>query len=583
MSCTRIQHLCAVVSEPSLEFEIVQARVAAGCAIIEIGVAILDEQGIPASPKRCHPDVEMNATGHVIQRLRQCAYRCGIGAWTINPYKSLFTFDLLKQFKFLRQRVVERILSDKDEVWFGSQCRAIFHDDEDDVKEMRRGTAQDSKIGNLAAIQQEMEDVSASMTMMGQPSSPSAMGRTLSGPMAVGPSLSEEEVIKMGRAFRRLDALYKASKLIGGDAQLQTRMEDLLDLALEVMNAERGFLMLKDEKTDKLGAQVARGMENEFGEASPSMGIARRAAYDGEPVLMSDSGADDQFAMRESIIRQRIVSACCVPLQIDGRILGALYVDSSKLGSQFTDEDLELFQSFANQSAMAIENVRLYERMLEAEKKRANLGRFLSPAVVEVIMNDDTQLELGGETRVVTTLFCDIRSFTPMAEGMRPTDLIELLNEHFTAMTEIVFQHDGTLDKYNGDEVMALFGAPMSGESDAQHAVQAAVKMQAKNAELNAGRKSRGTETFEMGIGINTGEVSAGFVGSPDRMDFTVLGAHVNVAARLCSEAKGGQVLAGESTYDAVKDIVEARSIGTPDLKGIAISVNAYEILSLKP
>lgn len=272
-----------------------------------------------------------------------------------------------------------------------------------------------------------------------------------------------------------------------------------------------------------------------------------------------------------------------MPLQIDERILGALYVDSSKLGSQFQDEDLELFQAFANQSAMAIENVRLYERMLEAEKKRASLGRFLSPSVVEVIMNDDTQLELGGQAAIVTTMFCDIRSFTPMAERMRPTDLVDLLNEHFTAMTEIVFQHDGTLDKYNGDEVMALFGTPISGENDALHAVQAAVKMQAKNIELNVIRKANGVETFEMGIGINTGEVIAGYIGSPDRLDFTVLGNHVNVAARLCSEAKGGQVLAGESTYEVVKDLVGARSIGTPNLKGVSGAVQAYEVVSINP
>jgi adenylate cyclase len=260
-----------------------------------------------------------------------------------------------------------------------------------------------------------------------------------------------------------------------------------------------------------------------------------------------------------------------------------LYVDSSKLGSQFQDEDLELFHAFANQSAMAIENVRLYERMLEADKKRASLGRFLSPSVVEVIMNDGSQLELGGQTRVVTTMFCDIRSFTPMAERMRPTDLIELLNEHFTAMTEIIFQHNGTLDKYSGDEVMALFGAPILGESDATHAVQAAVKMQVKNAELNVQRKSNGMPTFETGIGINTGEVIAGYIGSPERMDFTVLGDHVNVAARLCSVAKGGRVLVGEPTYDIVKDGVEARSIGTSVLKGKADSVYAYEVLSIKP
>lgn len=476
-----------------------------------------------------------------------------------------------------RQRIVERILSDKDEVWFGGKCRAVFRDDPEAVKQQRKKERESKLSRDLQKISEEMERVSANMTLI---------GKTVPGGMTVVSQrptpVSQDEMAKLSRAFRRLDALYKASKLIAAEFDLQKRMENLLDLAIEVMNADRGFLILRRDGTEELGATVVRGMDKELGESSPSMGIARRAAIEGEPVLMADRSADAQFGMRDSVIMQRIHSALCVPLIIEDRILGAMYVDSRRIGFKFTEEDLELFQTFANQAAMAIENVRLYEQTVLAEKKRASLCRFLSPAVVDVIMNQDAELELGGQSRVVTTMFCDIRSFTPMAEKMPPDLLVTLLNQHFTAMTEIIFQYQGTLDKYVGDEVMALFGAPFSTGRDAEQAVRAALAMQAKNRELNEERIAAGHPRFDMGIGINTGEVIAGYVGSPDRMDFTVLGDHVNVAARFCSVAKPGQIVVGEATFEVVKDIVEANSIGTPVLKGKAEPVPAYEIVRLK-
>lgn len=466
-----------------------------------------------------------------------------------------------------RHRVVERVLADQDEVWFGSKCRAIFHDDPEEVKQRRK--TESSLAVEVDKIREEMDNVTASMTMIA-PSAPQAT------------QIADVEMAKMKRAFRRLNALYKATQLIASDFDVQKRVTHVLDLAMEVTNADRGFLMMKEEDSDELLVKVARGMGRELSSSSPSMGVAQHAAVDGEPLLMADSGSDARFSGRESIIAQKITSAMCVPLRVENRILGAIYVDSQKSGMQFTEEDLELFQTLANQSAMAIENVHLYAKMLEAEKKRANFSRFLSPAVVEHLMADDRELKLGGEKRPVTILFCDIRSFTQLSEGLTPERLVEFLNEHFTAMTQIVFQYGGTLDKYNGDEVMALFGAPFASQNDSALAVRAALAMQAKNKVLNEGRAQSGFSPFEIGIGINTGEVFTGYIGSPDRLDYSVIGDHVNVAARLCDVADPGQVLIGEQTYDAIKDIVEARSAGTPTLKGKSELVNVYEVTGIK-
>lgn len=477
-----------------------------------------------------------------------------------------------------RQRIVQRVLTDNDEIMFGGKCKAIFRDDSEEVKAQRRqeGSAP-GLVKDLDQIREEMDRVATNMTMIGM-ASPGA--KTIAG--KTSDEEGQLEVMKMSRAFRRLDALYKATKLIASDFDLEKRMSDILDLAMDVTNAGRGFLMMREEETDNLTVRVAREMGQELSGSSPSTGIARHAAIDGQPVLMADSGADQQFGMRESIIRQRILSAMCVPLKVEDRILGSLYVDSSKANVQFTEEDLELFQAMANQSAMAIENVRLYEQMLEAERKRSDLGRFLSPSIVDHIMNENTKLELGGQIRVVTTMFCDIRGFTALSTRVSPGQLVDLLNDHFTAMTDIVFEYNGTLDKYNGDEVMALFGAPIGAEGDAKQAVRAAIAMQAKIAEMNKERESKGLETFETGIGVNTGEVIVGYVGSPSRMDFTVMGDNVNVASRFCSLAKRGQIVTGESTYELVKDDVDIRPMGGQTLKNIEGDVLAFEVIGPK-
>ncbi len=478
-----------------------------------------------------------------------------------------------------RQRIVERALSHMDEVWFGSKCRMVFRDDTtfgNPAGKSAPEEEQDSKLmQDVAKIRREMDEVGSNLTLMAK------RGQTplTKGPKAATPSPSD--VLTMSRAYRRLEALYKASKLIASDFDLTRRLSDVLDTALEVMDADRGFVMLRQPGSGELHVSVAREMGQDLAASSPSMGIAGKAAIDGEPVLMSNTAANRELAMRESIIRQRIVSAMAVPLRIEDRVLGSIYLDSRKPTVTFNEEDLELFASMAAQSAMAIDNVQLYQKMLAAERTRSNLSRFLSPAIVDEIMKSDSTIELGGRKQTVTTLFCDIRGFTPIAEQIPADALVGLLNEHFSAMTQIVFDHKGTLDKYVGDEIMAIFGAPMSAADDAVRAVRAAMAFQTRNAELNLLRAGNGLPEIHLGIGVNTGDVIAGCIGSPMKMDFTVMGDPVNVANRLCDLAEPGQVVVGGPTHELVKDIVVARSIGTVQLKGKALGVHAFEILSV--
>jgi len=479
-----------------------------------------------------------------------------------------------------RQRVVERVLSHLDEIWFGSKCHLVYRDDTHFGSDRQGDEAaeSDSKLSrNVDKIRAEMERVGNSMTLIGKQTPLWPGGRETPPPEA-----TPDDVMRMGRAFRRQSALLKVSQIMAADFDLDERLAKVLDTVMEAMDADRGFVMLREGATNNLNVKVAREMGKELEASSPSMGIAGRAAIDGEAVLMADRDTDQEFGTRESIIRGQIVSAMCVPLKIEDRILGSIYADTRRADVTFNEEDLELFLLMASQAAMAINNVELHQQVVEAEKRRQDFGRFLSPAIVDKIMNDDTSLELGGKKTCVTTLFCDIRGSTKIAERVSPQQLVALLNEHFTAMAEVIFRHKGTLDKYIGDEIMAVFGAPLSSGDDAYNAVCAALAIHEHNEELNRQRTAEGRVPIDLGIGINTGDVIAGYVGSPQRMEFTVVGDRVNTAKRFCDMAGAGKVVMGNETWQEVRDRIQSRPIGTVMLKNKEQPVHAHEVLSLR-
>ena len=195
------------------------------------------------------------------------------------------------------------------------------------------------------------------------------------------------------------------------------------------------------------------------------------------------------------------------------------------------------------------------------------------------------KVQLGGETLTVTILFSDIRGFTSISEDMNNAQsLVALLNEYFTEMVTIVMQEDGVVDKYIGDAIMAVFGAPVSKPDDAVRAARAAIRMRVALAELNERLVARGVTPLRTGIGIHTGEVVAGNIGSEARMEYTVIGDAVNVASRLESNTKelGVDVLISADTYALVKDSCDASPIHEITVKGRSEPVMIYELHSLK-
>jgi adenylate cyclase len=470
--------------------------------------------------------------------------------------------------------VTEKVLAEGDRITIG-HYELLFRSADSATERLAEkvGTAPNVS-GDVARVKEELTSVGERLTMMARSSS------VQDGPTADLADTSN--MLAISKAYRRLEALYESSRLVVSELDLRKRLEAILDSAISVTGADRGFILLANEVDGSLSTAVAREMGMDAATGSPSMGIASRAALHGELVIVEDALQDARFSSRESVIIGRIRSAMSVPLKVEERILGSVYVDSRNPNHKFTPEDLELFEALASQSAIAIENVRLTEKMIEEERRRNNLERFLSPRVVEEVISKEGAIELGGTKREIAALFSDIRGFTGLAERMAPVDVVSMLNEYFTEMAEVIFQYDGTLDKYVGDEIMAVFGAPVQGRDHAVRAVKVAMEMQQSLRAMCQRWSANGRPTFEIGIGVATGTAIAGYIGSPKRMEFTAIGDIVNVARRLCSQAKAGQILACGRTFEMLGEKASTRSLGPIHLKGKEIPVSVHEVLEVK-
>jgi adenylate cyclase len=296
------------------------------------------------------------------------------------------------------------------------------------------------------------------------------------------------------------------------------------------------------------------------------------------PLLIHDVGSDERFSSSQSLRMSGIRSAMCAPLIYKDHVFGLFYVDCLSKPYAFSKEELSIFSVIAAEAAISFDNARSHEELAQKVVERQALERFLSPNIVELITANPGEVHLGGENQTATILFSDIRGFTRMSEHMEPQAVVELLNEFFSEMTDLIFDSGGTLDKYLGDGIMALYGAPIARPDDALRATKTAMEMQRALATLNANWVSRGQQPLRMGVGINTGPVTAGNIGSSRRMDYTVIGDAVNLASRLCSNAAGGQILISESTFAILNADIPAQRLEPIRVKGKETPVELYEI-----
>jgi len=380
------------------------------------------------------------------------------------------------------------------------------------------------------------------------------------------------------RHGRFLNLLTEISKTLVTVQPLEQVLARVVDLLFDTVPAERAFLLLRDSMDQPLTARVWRRRDGSVPEkVSLSRTIINRVMHERVAMLATDALYDPRLDASGSIQAMSIRSFMCAPLWNQNDVIGVLYCDNPR-SKKFTAEDLEVFVALCNYAAVAIEQARVSQLLFAETKRRERLQRYHSPSVINRILHDGSaDGRFVTQERDITVMFCDIVGFTTLCERMSPLSIGDLLNDFFARMGEVIFEYEGTLDKFIGDAILAVFGAPLDQPDHATRAVAAALGMRAELARANAERPER---TLRMRIAINSGRALTGDIGSPKRREFTVLGDVVNTAARLeSSVAEPGQIVISEATRAQIASAFELRSLGVVTLRGRESGLEAFEVI----
>lgn len=381
-------------------------------------------------------------------------------------------------------------------------------------------------------------------------------------PDVVG-SAQDKMLETLQRKANILAALYEMSKTLGSSFDLTAIFAKATDIIFRSTPADRVVALLADGMDPDNPEEVqltaiatrARDEKLEAHARKLTIGrtITRKVMKDRVALLSQDAASDEQFAGVDSIVSQGVRSTICAPLATETSVHGAIYADRLDPFGGFKPDDLELISAVAAQTAIAVENARAHERLAREEVARANYSRFLPEYVVKQMLENPESFKLGGVNQTITVLFADIRGFTRISEHAPPEKIVTLLNKYFSAMTDIIFAHGGTLDKYLGDGLLALFGAPTTTPQDAGNALNAAVAMQRRIIGINQELRGEGVLEIGVGIGLHTGEATVGYIGSERRSEYTAIGDTVNAASRLESNSLGGEILISDATAKAAR------------------------------
>jgi len=370
--------------------------------------------------------------------------------------------------------------------------------------------------------------------------------------------VSPAEIKQLRRKAQILEMLYDMSKTLGTVFDLKEIFMRATDLIFRGTPSDRVVALLADESIDgkileySLFPIALKARDENIEKVSERLAVSRtitqKVMREKVALLSQDAKTDAQFSGADSIVSQGVRSTICAPLITESNVHGVVYADRLDPFAAFTSDDLELISAVAAQTAVAVETIKAHKRLAREEVARANYSRFMPEYVVKQLLEKPDSFRLGGVNQKITVLFADIRGFTTLSEKENPEKIVGLLNKYFTAMSEILFAYGGTLDKYIGDGLMAIFGAPTASPEDAKNALKTAVAMQKRLVKLNEELSAEGFSRIEVGIGLHTGIATIGYIGSEQRSEYTAIGDSVNIASRLEQNARGGQILISEAT-----------------------------------
>lgn|SRR5690554_1808691 len=388
-----------------------------------------------------------------------------------------------------------------------------------------------------------------------------------------------EETLR--REYDRLRVSHQLHRAVSNDVDPKVVLERIADAALSNFKPDRVVILLHNPRNGEYEPEVVRHSDPKRSSevVTISRTILREVVTARTAFISNDARLDQRIAGAESIRMQDVRTTMTAPMLIEGEVRGVLHLDIAGVSLNFGLSELALFQDFAQHAAKALQLAELAEARGQQSAAQERLLRLLPEEIVADVLEGKRAMERGGSMRDATVLFCDIRGFTSLSERLKPNEVVDILNEYFELMVEQIFAFEGALDKFIGDEIMAVWGAHVPIQDHAYKAVCAAIEMQSSIAQLNALRRTRGLEEVAAGIGVNCGELLAGYMGSHRAMNYTVIGDTVNVAARLCSAAAPNEILVSGVVAKAIEGRLPLEQLPTRALKGKSETVELYRVL----
>lgn len=400
--------------------------------------------------------------------------------------------------------------------------------------------------------------------------------------MDEGETLHAADLVRENANLReQRRAIGEVLRAVARSEGLQPVLDEIVSAAKQLCDGEHGQLYLVDGDLFLVSSQFADPPEGfAYAEEHPHKRdrttVVGRAALAGEAVQIPDVLADAEYTFEgQAIVGYRALLG--VPIVLDDELIGVIAVGRNVPGP-FSDEQVELVETFADQAAIAIANARLIDAV---ERQRTELSRFLSPQVAALISSTQGEQLLAGHRAYISSFFCDLRGFTAFAETAAPEELFQVLRTYHEMLGELIPDYGGTLEHFAGDGIMVFFNDPLAVDDHELQAIRLAIAAQERFEELARVWRKRGTE-LGLGIGIEAGYATLGRIGFEGRYDYGALGPVVNLAARLSDRAASGQILIGQHVFGAVEETVDTAPVGDLDLKGFGRPIPAYEVLGLR-
>ncbi len=378
---------------------------------------------------------------------------------------------------------------------------------------------------------------------------------------------------ELQRRLTEFEILYNIGKVVTSTINIDKLVTEVVNAAVQITRAEEGYIVLvEDGQLIRLAHKPAGGdMTRPVREAINDR-IAEHVISKGEPIAVGPE------RLRKSGNPNAPLSVASVPLRLGERIHGALQViNYSRDKSVFTKNDIMMLQALSDYAAISIENSRNYTELQDArEKVQDTFERFVAPSVVQKALSDD--VELGGERQQISIVFADIRGYTTFSENESPEKVVEMLNHYLSVAGNIVIGWEGTLDKFFGDGLMAIFNAPKKQADHVHRAAEAALAIIKAAEEIN---EVYGYD-LSYSVGVHTGEAVVGYIGTDYAVNYTAIGDTVNLAKRLQEYAAPGQILIEEAVVNSLGARVNARPLGNIQVKGRKTAAKGYELIDLK-